>query len=146
MLVVFHAAGHAGLALARADKARPAGAPQKVQRIKKSLQGLLVLIRRFIPAIIKLGILVRECTWVHRSPVTGWYARQVMRYALLLIRLLRGDTHESYVNTLFLGLAMWNNVHDALPAAVFVEERCEGLLSRLSCISTKDKAARSVKD
>ena len=70
-LAVFNAAGHARLALARADKARPAGAPQKVQRMKGKLQSILVLICRFISAIIKLGILVRECTWVHRNPGTG---------------------------------------------------------------------------
>ena len=62
MLAVFHAAGHTPLALACADKTRPVGAPQKVQGIKNRLQSLLVLIRRFITAIIKLGILVPECT------------------------------------------------------------------------------------
>ena len=60
MLAVFHAAGHARLALARADKARPTGAPQEVQRIKKCLQSLFVPSRRFIPAIIQLDILVLE--------------------------------------------------------------------------------------
>ena len=146
MLAVFHAAGQARLALARADKARPAGAPQKVQGIKKRLQSLLFLIGRFTPAIIRLGILVGECTLVHRNLRTGWYAPQVMRYALLLILSLRGDAHDPYVNTIFIGMAMWYDFHDALPAAVFVEERWESLLSRLSCITTKDKAARSFKD
>ena len=46
----------------------------------------------------------------------------------------------------FPGSTHWNNVHDALLAAVFVDECCKSLLSRLSCITTKDKAARSVKD
>ena len=69
-----------------------------------------------------------------------------MRYALLLILSVRRDGHDPCVNAVFLGLAMWNDVHDALPAAAFVEERCESLLSHLSCITTKDKAARSVKD
>ena len=146
MLAVFHAAGNARLERARADTAQPARAPQKVQRIKKRLQSLLVLILRFIPATIKLGILLRACTCVHRNPGTGRYACQLMPYALLLILSLRGDAHDEYVNALFLGSAVWNYVHDALQAAVFVEECCESLLFRLSCITTKDKAARSVKD
>ena len=73
-----------------------------MQRIKKCLQSVLVLIHRFMSAIIKLRILVRECTSVHRNPGTGLYARQVMRYALLLILLLKADAHDPYVHTLFL--------------------------------------------
>ena len=101
MLAVFSAAGQAKLVFARADKARPAGAPDKVQRIKTRLQSVLVLICRFVRTIIKLGIPVRECTWVHSNPGTGRYARQVMRYALLLILSLRGDAHGRYVVALF---------------------------------------------
>ena len=146
MPAVLNAGMHARLAHARVDNARPAGAPQKVQPIKKCLQSVLVLIRRFVPAIIKVGILVQECTWVHRNPATGRYTHQVMHHALLLILLLRGDAHNPYVNTRFLPLVMWNDVHGGLPAAVFLEKRCECLLSCLSCITTKDKAARSVED
>ena len=77
-----------------------------MQRIQTRLQSILMPIRRFVPTIIKLGIPVRECTWVHRNPGTGHNARQVMRYALLLILSLRGNDHGRYVNALFLGLAM----------------------------------------
>ena len=113
---------------------------------QKGLQSVLTLICRFVPAIIKLGILVWDCTWEHRIPGIGQCAPQVMHYALLLILLLRGDAHDPYVNALFDGVAMWNNVHDARLAAGFVGECCESLLSRLSCITAKHKVMRSVKD
>ena len=47
---------------------------------------------------------------MQRSPGTGQYAGEDMRYALLLILLLRGNTHDLYVNALYFGLAMWNDV------------------------------------
>ena len=98
------------------------------------LVGLRNLLNFYLPAVFRLGYLVRTCTWDGRASGSAVKAREVMEQSLLLLTSLLPDTacKNEYVRTLCVALATWMPWMDTLPAVCFVEESCEALISRLS--------------
>ena len=100
---------------------------QKYRRLT-TLKGLL---QTFVPAMIALGKMVRSPAWDYQTPNTGHHAKTVVQYLLILHVTLRDASHDPYITPMCLALMLWTPFHDRLPAATFVEERCEAMLSRL---------------
>ena len=100
---------------------------QKYPRLT-ALKGLL---QTFVPAIIALGQIVRSCASNYQSPHTGYHAKTVVQYLLMLHLTLRDASHDPYITPMCLALMLWTPFHDRPPEAAFVEERCEAMLSRL---------------
>ena len=99
---------------------------QKFQRLT-ALKGLL---QTFVHAMIALGRMVRSCAWDCQTPNTGHHAKTVVQYLLIQHLTLREASHDPYITPMCLALMLWTPFHDRLPAAAFVEERCEAMLSR----------------
>ena len=84
-----------------------------------------------MPAMIALGRMVRSCAWDYQTPNTGHHAKTVVEYLLILHPTLRDASHDPYITRMCLAFMLWTSFHDCLPAAAFVEERSEAMLSRL---------------
>jgi hypothetical protein len=64
---------------------------------------------------------------------------------MLAYMLSASSKPHQYTRSLVLFLLQWDHaVHDALPAAVFVEETCEVSISRLGTATSMDLRKRSV--
>ena len=57
-----------------------------------------------------------------------------------------GGSGTTYIGAINLALLHWTTYHDALPAATFVEEGCEAMLSRLARRLAIDQTAQGVQD
>ena len=113
---------------------------QVTQQKYRSLTALKALLQTFVPAMVALGKMVRSCAWDYQTPNTGNHAKTVVQYLLILHLIVRDASHDSYITTMCLALMPWTLVHDRLPAAVFVEERCEAMLYRLCSLTTVHKS------
>ena len=92
------------------------------------------LLEFYAPAMLRLGFLVRQCTWSggpHGS-VKGDTALEILRECLLLQVHLQQDweAQQEYTRTIGVALLMWQPWMTALPGCAFVEESGEALLSR----------------
>ena len=99
------------------------------------LRGLRALLFYYIPAVFKLGVLVRNCTWAGRGRGSGAEALMAMRQALLLLLALLGPTKArstKYCKTISVALLLWQPWYDRLPGCAFAEESCEAMLSRVA--------------
>ena len=92
------------------------------------------LLEFYAPALLRLGFLVRQCTWQGgpQGTVKGDTAQHILRACLLLQVHLQQDweAEQEYTRTLAVALLMWQPWKSALPGCAFVEESCEALLSR----------------
>ena len=99
----------------------------------KLLAGLYRLVFQYAPALLRLGIMVRDCSWYHCTPGTVEAARRCRQVSLYLIQKLNPHHRDGgYKRTLHLALRMWSPYHFSLPACAFVEEKEEAPLSRLA--------------
>ena len=100
------------------------------------LRALRDLLEFYVPAIFHVGYKVRQCAWEGRPDghVKGDVARHILEYCFLLQLHLQNDwlCRTPYVRTIGIALCTWQPWLSTLPGCVFVEEACEGLLSRLS--------------
>lgn len=98
------------------------------------LQGLQLLLSFFLPAVFRIGFLVRCCTWDGREEnSSGSVQRLLEEVLILLVHLLDDqDCKNEYVRTIAVTLATWIPWNSRLPAAAYMEESCEALLSRMS--------------
>ena len=108
--------------------------------------GLLVLCSEYCPAVVELGMNVRQCFWKTQQPNTGNVARMVLRDAVVLLQALHGSGTTEYIRNLLLMDVLWTDMHSALPAAAFVEECLESSLSVLSRRKQTDTRAHTVGD
>ena len=107
-------------------------------------EGLLVLVTEYCPALVQLGIEVRQCFWGSQELGSGAEARVVLRDALMLLRSLRADPRSEYIRNLALMDVLWSQLHSALPAAAFVEECLESSLSVLTRRAATDTRAHTL--
>ena len=108
-----------------------AGTGERVRERPASLRNLIL---RWVPALVNLGIKVRDCTWVHTQFGTGFHARECLEVSLgMLTHLTRkGSRDGGYLRGLTLALLQWSEYHTALPGCAHVQESGEALLSRLA--------------
>lgn len=101
---------------------------------RSQMDALRRLLLEYAPAVLQLGVLVRDCAWKHTTAGTGGYARQCLEISFHLIhKLVPAKVRDGgYKRGVGLALLMWMPYHTALPACAYVEEKPEALLSRLA--------------
>ena len=98
--------------------------------ILKALQDLVCF---YLPAIFRVGYLVRCCTWEGREPRSSGKVREALEEVLLLLVHMLKDTcaKNEYVRTVAVTLLTWQRWNSQLPSCCYMEESCEALLSRM---------------
>lgn len=98
------------------------------------LEGLHVLLTFFLPAVFRIGYLVRSCTWEGRDRGTGERAKHILQEVLVLLVHVFCDSQakNEYIRTIAVALLSWSPFLTSLPGVCFAEESCEALLSRMS--------------
>ena len=114
---------------------------QAMQQTYRGLTALKGLVQTFVPAMIALGKMVRSCAWDYQTPKTGHRAKTVVQHLFILHLTLRDASHDPYITSMCLALMLWTPFHDRLPAAAFVEERCEAMFSRLCSQTATSKTS-----
>jgi hypothetical protein len=105
---------------------------QKRKDERNRMVALVFLIEQYAPACLALGVLVRDCSWEHRTVGTGINAKKVIMAALcVLVHLVDKEHTLEYVRTLCTALVCWRSWNNEVPGMCYSEERCEALLSRL---------------
>ena len=107
---------------------------------------MLYLFTEYAPALVEMGISVRQCFWATQEANTGNVAREVICDAVVLLQSLCGTGSTEYIRNLMVMDLLWGNIHAALPTAGFVEECLESSLSVLSRRTRTDTRATSVDD
>jgi hypothetical protein len=104
------------------------------QGLLKILQALQLLMSFFLPAVFRVGYLVRCCTWDGRGANSSASVQSLLEEVLLLLVHVLNDLDgkNEYVRTVAVTLATWQAWNSRLPAAAYMEESCEALLSRMS--------------
>jgi hypothetical protein len=105
----------------------PSDDPRAVQS-----RGLHLLVNEYVPALMEIGISVRELAWNLQDGPYGAQARILLARVLLMLVRLGPRVGAEYVRNLSLALLFWSRWHDSLPGHCFVEESLEASLSRLS--------------
>jgi hypothetical protein len=120
-------------AIASTDGATNQANVVRVRNLLQLLLGLDVLVTFFLPAIFRVGFLVRSCTWDGRPAQTASMALNVLEQCMvLLVHLVPGSPQKNeYVRTLSVAILTWQRWHSSLPAVCYGEESCEALLSRV---------------
>ena len=99
------------------------------------LLGLHSLLTFYLPALLVLGVHVRELTWMGGlgGTVRGDTARFVLESCLALQVHLMADWQckKEYTRSLAVALLTWQPWYSRLPGCCFCEEPCEALLSRM---------------
>ena len=99
---------------------------------KNRMVALSLLLEQYAPACLAIGMLVRDCSWRHRTVETGDSAKKVLMAALsVLLKLVPRPHTLEYVRTLCVALTCWRGWNDHCPGVCYSEERCEALLSKL---------------
>ena len=112
---------------------------------KERWEALRQLLQAYVPAVLQLGIMVRDCSWRHRASGTGVAARKVLECSLFLPRKIKPTRSDgNYKNTIRIALLLWSSFHDALPGTAHVEEKGESMLSRLVKASKHDLSATTL--
>ena len=97
----------------------------------------------YVPAMVRIGFLVRQCTWCGgpQGTVRGTTAREILHNCLLLQVHLQQDweAQAEYTRTMAVALLMWQPWMSDLPGCAFVEESCEALLSRFAGACRRNK-------
>jgi hypothetical protein len=106
--------------------------------------GLELLVTEYAPAVVTMGIHVRQMFWGLQNVDTGAAARDVLRHAICLLINLEATWKTEYVRNLMVMDIMWSKFHDRLPAAAFVEECLESSLSTLARRKQCDPTAKTV--
>jgi hypothetical protein len=98
----------------------------------EQVRGLQLLVKEYCPALVEMGIAVRQCFWRTQDVGSGDVARLVIRNAIVMLYALHGAGNTEYIRNLVLMDLLWSNLHRELPAACFVEECLESSLSTLT--------------
>ena len=136
-------------------------APQVIPAIRETMQALqgrckddseqmeqcramLYLFSEYAPALVEMGICVRQCFWGTQDVNTGMVAKNVLRDAVVLLQSLCPGGSTEYIRNLIVMEMMWGRLHSALPAAGYVEECLESSLSVLARRTRTDTRATTV--
>ena len=112
---------------------------------KERREALRELLQAYVPTVLQLGIMVRDCSWRHRASDIGVAARKVLECSLFLLRKIKPTRSDgNYKNTIRIALLLWSCFHDALPGTAHVEEKGESMLSRLVKASKHDLIATTL--
>lgn len=98
--------------------------------------------------MLKLGILIRDCTWQHRNMGSGKRAYDCLIAAYTILdNICRASQSDSpYLTSLRLAIMLWDEFHDELPGCCFMEEKCEALISKLAKELLRDLTLNTQKD
>ena len=108
---------------------------------------LSLLLNEYVPALMSLGIQVRDLYWKHRTEGTGKEAHTFLLNALTLLLCLDNGKVTEYVRGIVLALMTWSDeVHGRLPGCAFVEEAMEASLSRLAQAAGTDLRAKTAQE
>ena len=109
---------------------------------KERREALRESLQVYKPAVLQLGIMVRDCSWRHWASATGVAACKVLECSLFLPRKIKPTCSDgNYKNTIRIALFLCSSFHDALPGTAHVEEKGESMLSRLVNASKHDLSA-----
>ena len=100
----------------------------------------------YCPALVEMGIQVRQCYWKMQAAGTGDVARVLLRDAIVLLQSLHATGNTEYVRNLVVMDLMWSDLHSGLPACGFVEEALESSLGQLARRAGTDTRAHTVQD
>ena len=109
-------------------------------------RAVLYLVTEYVPALVEMGISVRQCFWRTQDSNTGNVARQTIRDAIVLLQSLCSGGTTEYIRNLMLMDLLWSTLHAALPAAYYVEECLESSLSVLARRTRTDARATTIDD
>ena len=113
--------------------------------LKERLEALRELLQAYVPAVLQLGIMVRDCSWRHGASGTGVAAREVLECSMFLLRKIKPTRSDgNYKSTIRIALLLWSSFHDALPGNAHVEEKGESMPSRLVKASKHDLSATTL--
>jgi hypothetical protein len=128
---------------------RPSGVQRSAEEDRdrreavRMLTALHDLLDFWAPAMLRIGFLVRECTWNGRpqGTVQGETARRILLDCLLLQVHLQDDWDavQEYTRTMSIALLMWQPWLSGRPGCAFVEESGEALLSRYAATCRKHR-------
>ena len=106
-----------------------------VQRVGvKRLLALKALLYSYCPALLALGVLVRECNWNGRSPNSSAAAKECIGMSIvLMMNIIPSEKWLSteYLRTNTVALLFWSDWHTRALGCLFSEEYGEAMLSRL---------------
>ena len=106
-------------------------APGSIQHSQALL--LYLFVEEYVPALMLIGIRLRDLYWVHRQWNTGHFARDVQMSCFVYLHALESRVSTQYLRGIACSLMLWDkDLHGVLPASVYVEEAMEASLSRLS--------------
>jgi len=107
-------------------------------------QQLKLLLTEYVPALMYLGIAVRDLAWKHREVHTGDHALKVLLRCLVATQSLEKLESTEYPRALTACALLWSpTVHSLLPGNCFVEEPLEASFSRLADAASTDLRAHT---
>jgi hypothetical protein len=105
--------------------------------------GVRDLLEFYAPALLRIGVLVRQCTWNGgpQGTVKGDTAHEILRDCLFIqVHLLQDwEAQSGHMRTMAVALLMWQPWMSRLPGCAFVEESGEALLSRYAGACRRNK-------
>ena len=113
----------------------------------KCLLALKALLFSYCPALLALGVLVRECNWNGRSLNSSAAAKKCIGMStVLMMNIIPTEKWLStkYLRTNTVALLFWSDWHTRALVCLFFEEYSEALLSRLLMRSREVGNAQSV--
>ena len=113
----------------------------------KCLLALKALLYSYCPALLALGVLVRECNWNGRSLHSSAAAKECIGLStVLMMNIILSEKWLSteYLRTNTVALLFWSYWHTQALGGLFYEEYGEAMLSRLLMRSREVGNAQSV--
>ena len=113
----------------------------------KCLLGLKALLYSYCPALLALGVLVRECNWNGRIASSNTDAKEcIATSTVLLMHIIPSDKWltTEYLWTNSVALLFWSDSHSRALGYLFCEHYGEAMLSRLLMRSKEVGNAHSV--
>jgi hypothetical protein len=110
------------------------------------LEMLQLFIGEYIPALMQIGVGVRQLYWDERRMGTGSVAKALLARILIVTAKLQQGGNTDYRRCMSIALLQWTNFHDQLPAATYIEEPLEASLSRLARASVQGHHGDNVED
>ena len=106
------------------------------ERILQQRDALHAMLYQYVPAVFALGVQLRGFSWKMHGAKTGKHVKVFLMRSLTVLLSLHANRQSAsgchYEGAVSLALLLWDSLNDYLPAAAYVEEGCEAMLSRFS--------------